>query len=205
MLRVSVSFSTDIEDLWMGWFLYLSWLLVLTCSIRTSLVAFHYVHCNFSLGSHRIRPETKIWLQVVWEVIPRSTGRGVGNQNKEKKKPIQGVLTRRWRLWTAGVQSHWGTRRWCRTRFRVVLTVRSWGIYLSTKSCVTLFKAPLQTVSSSQHSVLCPGIAQHSENEDHGIRSHHFMGNRWGNSGNSVGLYFSGVQNHYRWWMQPWN
>ena len=34
------------------------------------------------------------------------------------------------------------------------------------------------------------------ENEDHGIRSHHFMGNRWGNS---VRLYFSGLQNHYRW------
>ena len=32
--------------------------------------------------------------------------------------------------------------------------------------------------------------AQHSENEDHGIRSHHFMGNRWGNSGNSVRLSF---------------
>ena len=30
---------------------------------------------------------------------------------------------------------------------------------------------------------------QHSENEDHGIWSHHFMGNRWGNSGNSVRLY----------------
>ena len=29
--------------------------------------------------------------------------------------------------------------------------------------------------------------AQHSENEDHGIWSHHFMGNRWGNS---VRLYF---------------
>ena len=41
--------------------------------------------------------------------------------------------------------------------------------------------------------------AQHSENEDHGIRSHHFMGNRWGNSGNSVRLYFSGLQNHCRW------
>ena len=27
--------------------------------------------------------------------------------------------------------------------------------------------------------------AQHSENEDHGIRSHHFMPNRWGDSGNS--------------------
>ena len=27
----------------------------------------------------------------------------------------------------------------------------------------------------------------------------HFMGNRWGNSGHSVRLYFSGLQNHYRW------
>ena len=32
--------------------------------------------------------------------------------------------------------------------------------------------------------------AQHSENEDHGIWAHHFKGNRWGNSGNSVRLYF---------------
>ena len=31
------------------------------------------------------------------------------------------------------------------------------------------------------------------------IRSHHFMGNRWGNSGNSVRLYFLGLQNHCRW------
>ena len=28
--------------------------------------------------------------------------------------------------------------------------------------------------------------------KDHGIRSHHFMGNRWGNSGNSDRLYFLG-------------
>ena len=40
---------------------------------------------------------------------------------------------------------------------------------------------------------------QNSENEDHGILSHHCMGNRWGNSGNSVRLYFSGLQNHCRW------
>ena len=33
-----------------------------------------------------------------------------------------------------------------------------------------------------------------SENEDHGIQSHHFMGNRWGNSGNSGRLYFWGLQ-----------
>ena len=31
------------------------------------------------------------------------------------------------------------------------------------------------------------------------LQSHHFMENRWGNSGNSVRLYFSGLQNHYRW------
>ena len=35
-----------------------------------------------------------------------------------------------------------------------------------------------------------------SESEDHGIRFHHSMGNRWGNSGNSVRLYFGGLQNH---------
>ena len=45
------------------------------------------------------------------------------------------------------------------------------------------------------------GKTQHSENEDHGIWSHHFMGNRWGNSGNSVRLcqtLFFGLQNHCR-------
>ena len=41
--------------------------------------------------------------------------------------------------------------------------------------------------------------AQHSENEDHGIWSHHFTANRWENSGNSDRLYFGGLQNHCRW------
>ena len=31
------------------------------------------------------------------------------------------------------------------------------------------------------------------------IWSHHFMGNRWGNSGNSVRFYFFGLQNHCTW------
>ena len=30
-------------------------------------------------------------------------------------------------------------------------------------------------------------------------RPHHFMANRWGNSGNSVRLYILGLQNHCRW------
>ena len=34
------------------------------------------------------------------------------------------------------------------------------------------------------------------------IWSHHFMANRWGNSDS---LYFGGLQNHCRWWLQPWN
>ena len=46
---------------------------------------------------------------------------------------------------------------------------------------------------------------QHSKNWDHGIWSHHLMANRWGNSGNSDRLYFLGLQNHCRWWLQPWN
>ena len=38
-----------------------------------------------------------------------------------------------------------------------------------------------------------------AENEDHGIWSHHFMANRWGNNGNSERLYFGGLHNHCRW------
>ena len=44
---------------------------------------------------------------------------------------------------------------------------------------------------------------KHSENQDHGIQSHHFMANRWGNNGNSDRIYFRiyslGLQNHCRW------
>ena len=58
-------------------------------------------------------------------------------------------------------------------------------------------KSPLMKVKEeSEKSWL---KAQHSENEDHGIRSHHFMANRWENGGNSVRLYFLGLQNHCRW------
>ena len=45
--------------------------------------------------------------------------------------------------------------------------------------------------------------AQHSENEDHGIQSNHFMANRWRKSGNSGRFYFLGLQNQCRHWLQP--
>ena len=31
------------------------------------------------------------------------------------------------------------------------------------------------------------------------------MANRWGNNGNRERLYFCGLQNHWRWLLQPWN
>ena len=31
------------------------------------------------------------------------------------------------------------------------------------------------------------------------------MANTWGNSGNSDRIYFGGLQNHCRWWLQQWN
>ena len=57
-------------------------------------------------------------------------------------------------------------------------------------------KSPLMKVKEERKKV---GLKQRSENEDHGIWSHHFMANRWGNSENSDRLYFWGVQNHCRW------
>ena len=57
-------------------------------------------------------------------------------------------------------------------------------------------KSLLLTVKEESEKV---GFKLNSENEDHGIWSHHFMGNRWGNSGNSIRLYFGGLQNHCRW------
>ena len=43
------------------------------------------------------------------------------------------------------------------------------------------------------------GLKLNIQKTNHGIWSHHFMGNRWGNSGNSVRLYFGGLLNHCKW------
>ena len=43
------------------------------------------------------------------------------------------------------------------------------------------------------------GLKFNIQRTDHGIWAQHVMGNRWGNSGNSVRLYFWGFQNHFRW------
>ena len=49
------------------------------------------------------------------------------------------------------------------------------------------------------------GLKLNIQEKDHGIQSHHFVANKWGNNGNSDRLYFLGLQNHCRRWLQTWN
>lgn len=120
--------------LWMGWSLYLPgypWLLVLICSIPPSLVAFHYFHSSQTLGCLRSRP-TQIWAQVVGEVVPGSTGRGVGIWNKLEKKAACTEM--------ATAVTHWGavppgtSWRLCRPRLRVLHQTGEEPRYFSTSA-----------------------------------------------------------------------
>ena len=43
------------------------------------------------------------------------------------------------------------------------------------------------------------GLKLNIQKTDHGIWSHHFMTNRWGNNGNIERFYFLVLQNHCRW------
>ena len=63
-------------------------------------------------------------------------------------------------------------------------------------------KSLLMKVEESEKAGLKLNI---QKNEDHGIWSYHIMANRRGNNGNSDRLYFWGLQNHCRWWLQQWN
>ena len=48
--------------------------------------------------------------------------------------------------------------------------------------------------------------AQHEKHKDHDIRSHHFMANRRGKVKAVIDFLLGrGLQNHCRWWLQPWN
>ena len=61
-------------------------------------------------------------------------------------------------------------------------------LWNSSFGCLYLSFSPLLFAS-----LLFTGIKpQHSENQDHGIWSHHFMGNRWGKSGNNVIHFWGG-------------
>ena len=51
-------------------------------------------------------------------------------------------------------------------------------------------KSPLMKVQEESDKV---GLKLNIQKTDHGIWSHHLMGNRWGDSGNSVRLHFCGT------------
>ena len=71
---------------------------------------------------------------------------------------------------------------------------------LMTESDEELKSFLMKVKEESEKAVLKLNI---QKNEDPGIQSHHFMANRWGNNGNRDRLYFGGLQNHCRWWLQP--
>ena len=43
------------------------------------------------------------------------------------------------------------------------------------------------------------GLKFNVQKTDHGIQSHHFIANKWGNNGNSERFCFLGLQNQCRW------
>ena len=75
-------------------------------------------------------------------------------------------------MWELDCEEGWALKNWC-----------FWTVVLE-----KALESPLDTRRSNQ-SILKEISPEYSENEDHGIRSHHFMGNRWGNSRNSVRLF----------------
>ena len=59
-----------------------------------------------------------------------------------------------------------------------------------------------RTPSLPVHYQLPESTQTHAHWVSDAVWSHHFMAHRWGNSDR---LYFLGLQNQWRWWLQPWN
>lgn len=84
MLRNLVSFSTDMERrLIMDGLISLSpWPSLVTSPYMFNTIiscSLSFLSLQSEAGFSQKYTETKIRMQVVWEVVPRSTGRGVGN------------------------------------------------------------------------------------------------------------------------------
>ena len=57
-------------------------------------------------------------------------------------------------------------------------------------------KSPLMKVKEENEK---DGLKLNIQKTDHGMWSHHFVANRWGNNGNSERLYILGLQSQCRW------
>ena len=109
-----------------------------------------------------------------------------------------------------------GTTFWGRDSIRLSqdITLAGFELILITTSKAPLIKHPYgrnwrrpkEPLDESERGEWKSRLkAQHSENEDHSIWSHHFMGNRWGKSGKSVKLYFGGAPKPLQMVTLPWN
>lgn len=64
------------------------------------------VSWRLSLGSPKVDPEAKTWLQTVtWEGILESTKERVGKSNRERDKLVKGYINERLLLWATGAHS----------------------------------------------------------------------------------------------------
>ena len=78
------------------------------------------------------------------------------------------------------------------------------GIKIAGRNINNLRYADYTTLMVESKEELKSLLKKGKENEDHGIQSHHFMAID-GETMETVRLYFPGLQNHCRWWLQAWN
>ena len=73
------------------------------------------------------------------------------------------------------------------------------GIKIAVRNINNLRYADDTTLMAESEEELKSLLRKVKEESENVGWSHHFMGNRWGKSGNSVRLYFVGLQNYCRW------
>ena len=136
----------------------------------------------------------------------------------------RGESLEQWFCWSHGfglgysVRGHGMTRKWAGNWtwtslvvqwIRICLPMQGtwvWSLVQEDSTCRGANTAPVPQLSPhSRAHVLQLLKPTHPRVCAPQIREATTMGNRWGNSENSSWLYFWGLQNHCRWWLQPWN
>ena len=153
------------------------------CDIYTSLPP------SLSVTSDSLRPEGILQARILeWVAFPFSR---VSSRPRDQSQ-VSHIVGR---FFTS-----WATREDCREKYQERQICR-WHHPYGRKWRRT--KEPLDKSERGEWKSWVK--VQNLENKDHGIRSYHFMVNRWKNRGNSDRFYFGGLQNHCGWWLQPWN
>ena len=105
---------------------------------------------------------------------------------------------------------------YCQPAYLTYIQNTSWET-LGLMKCKLESRLPVE-ISITSDTQMTPPLEPHEESEigewKSWLKAHHSetkimasgpMANRWRNSRNSERLYFLGLQNHCRWWLQPWN